>query len=98
MKRPLLSIEEVRDGIESDVPVARRVDSLSRRERQVIDMATLGLTNQEIAQRLHVTVHAVKFHLNGIYRKLGVANRTEAAVVYLRATPAVPLAGAESGD
>ena len=47
-------------------------------------MAALGLTNSEIARRLHVTVHAVKFHLAGVYRKLGVANRTEAAVLYLR--------------
>jgi DNA-binding CsgD family transcriptional regulator len=33
---------------------------------------------------LHVSVHAVKFHLSSIYRKLGVSNRTEAAVVHLR--------------
>src|SRR3954452_21744382 len=39
-----------------------------------------GLTNVEIGERLGVTVHAVKFHLNGVYRKLGVANRTAAAV------------------
>jgi DNA-binding CsgD family transcriptional regulator len=47
-------------------------------------MAALGLTNMEIGRGLHVSVHAVKFHLGAIYRKLGVANRTEAAVVYLR--------------
>ena len=48
-------------------------------------MASLGLTNWQIAARLHVTVHAVKFHLAGVYRKLGVTNRTEAAVAYLQA-------------
>jgi DNA-binding CsgD family transcriptional regulator len=58
--------------------------SLSRREREVLEMTALGLTNGQIAGRLGVTVHAVKFHLASIYRKLGVANRTEAAVVYLR--------------
>ena len=47
-------------------------------------MATQGLTNAQIAARMGVTVHAVKFHLASIYRKLGVANRTEAAVVFLR--------------
>jgi DNA-binding CsgD family transcriptional regulator len=57
---------------------------LSPRELEVLEMASLGLTNRQIAQRLYVTVHAVKFHLAGIYRKLGVANRTEAAGVYLR--------------
>jgi DNA-binding CsgD family transcriptional regulator len=34
---------------------------------------------------LNVTVHAVKFHLGSIFRKLGVSNRTEAAVAFLRA-------------
>jgi DNA-binding CsgD family transcriptional regulator len=57
---------------------------LSPRELEVLEMASLGLTNRQIAQRLYVTVHAVKFHLAGVYRKLGVANRTEAAAVYLR--------------
>jgi DNA-binding CsgD family transcriptional regulator len=58
--------------------------SLSPREQEVVEMAALGLTNGEIATRLSVTPHAVKFHLSRIYRKLGVANRTEAAVAYLR--------------
>jgi two-component system nitrate/nitrite response regulator NarL len=58
---------------------------LSTRELEVLEGATLGLTNLEIAGRLNVSVHAVKFHLASVYRKLGVANRTEAAVVCLRA-------------
>lgn len=57
---------------------------LSPRETEVVQMAVLGLTNGEIARRLRVTPHAVKFHLSSVYRKLGVANRTEAAVAYLR--------------
>lgn len=62
--------------------------ALSPRERQVLEMASQGLTNQQIAGRLSVTVHAVKFHLAGVYRKLGVKNRTEAVVVFLTAVPA----------
>lgn len=58
--------------------------ALSARELQVIEMATQGLTNAQIAVALNVSVHAVKFHLASIYRKLRVANRTEAAVTYLR--------------
>ena len=57
---------------------------LSPRESEVLRMASQGLTNAEIAARMEVTVHAVKFHLASIYRKLGVANRTEAAVMFLR--------------
>jgi DNA-binding NarL/FixJ family response regulator len=53
-------------------------------------MAARGLTNLEIAHGLHVTVHAVKFHLAAVYRKMGVANRTEAASVYLSETLSHP--------
>jgi amino acid adenylation domain-containing protein len=45
-------------------------------------MIALGLTNAEVAGRLGVTVHAVKFHLSHVYQKLGVSNRTEAAVAF----------------
>ena len=61
---------------------------LSPREAEVLALLSLGLTNPQIAGRLRVTVHAVKFHLAAIYRKLGVANRTEATAVYLRGTAA----------
>jgi DNA-binding CsgD family transcriptional regulator len=57
---------------------------LSRREAEVLAIASEGLTNEQIAARLNVTSHAVKFHLSSVYRKLGVANRTEAVVAYLR--------------
>jgi DNA-binding NarL/FixJ family response regulator len=58
---------------------------LSPREREVMQMTSKGLTNLQIAEQLTVTVHAVKFHLASIYRKLGVSNRTEAAVAFLQA-------------
>jgi DNA-binding CsgD family transcriptional regulator len=57
--------------------------SLSPREAQVIRLMTDGMTNRQIAGQLSVTIHAVKFHLASIYRKLGVHNRTEAAVAFL---------------
>ena len=59
-------------------------ESLSQREVEVLEMTSRGLTNREIATRLHVTSHAVKFHLSSIFRKLGVRYRTEAASVYQR--------------
>jgi DNA-binding CsgD family transcriptional regulator len=70
-----------------DTPPGRVVEpgfGLSPREAEVLELLSLGLTNLQIAGRLRVTVHAVKFHLAAIYRKLGVANRTEATAVYLR--------------
>jgi DNA-binding CsgD family transcriptional regulator len=63
---------------------------LSTRELQVLEMASQGMTNLQIAARLSVTTHAVKFHLARVYRKLGVVNRTEAALVYLRSGRVAP--------
>jgi DNA-binding CsgD family transcriptional regulator len=56
---------------------------LTDREREVLRRTALGETNAQIAAALGVTVHAVKFHLSSIFRKLGVGNRTGAAAVYL---------------
>jgi DNA-binding NarL/FixJ family response regulator len=67
-----------------DRPLA--LPPLSAREVQVMQLMTAGMTNQQIAGRLCVTVHAVKFHLASIYRKLDVNNRTEAVVAFLQAS------------
>lgn len=53
---------------------------LTPRELEVLQLTSRGMTNAQVAERLGVTVHAIKFHLAAIYRKLGVANRTEAVV------------------
>ena len=78
----------------SDVTESDPRATLSRREQEVLEMASLGLTNSEVAKRLDVTIHTVKFHLAATYRKLGVTNRTEAAVLYR--SPAST--GAPAGD
>jgi len=69
--------------VEPTVHQQDRLERLSRRETEVLQMVARGLTNGEIASALSVSVHAVKFHLASVYRKLEVANRTEAAAVYL---------------
>ena len=51
---------------------------LSDRELDILRLVAEGLSNTDIASRLFVTGQTVKFHLSNIYRKLGVANRTEA--------------------
>lgn len=67
---------------EASVPLG--IVALSPRERQVLALTADGMTNDEMALHLSVSVHAVKFHLAAVYRKLHVANRTEAAILYLR--------------
>ncbi|MGZ8470298.1 MAG: response regulator [Gemmatirosa sp.] len=57
---------------------------LSGRERATLALAAEGMTNGEIAARLRVSEHTVKFHLHNVYRKLGVENRTEATALFLR--------------
>lgn len=56
---------------------------LTAREHEVLERTARGLTNAQIAAELSVTTHAIKFHLVAIYRKLGVANRTQAVARYL---------------
>ena len=73
------------DEAVTDVQLDPPRSALSQRELEVLEIATLGLTNPQIAKRLGVTVHTVKFHLASIYRKLGAANRTDAIVRSLRA-------------
>jgi two-component system NarL family response regulator len=56
-------------------------DSLTARERTILEAVANGLTTRAISGQLWLSEHTVKFHLTNIYRKLGVANRS-AAVRY----------------
>jgi DNA-binding NarL/FixJ family response regulator len=61
-------------------PAAATADSpLTLREREILALVAEGATNGQIARMLWVTEQTVKFHLSNTYRKLGVANRTEAS-------------------
>jgi DNA-binding CsgD family transcriptional regulator len=57
---------------------------LTPREHEVLELVAVGAANKQIALSLGMTEHTVKFHLAGIFRKLGVTNRTEAATKHLR--------------
>jgi DNA-binding NarL/FixJ family response regulator len=52
---------------------------LTRREREILQLVAEGHSNSQLAKMLWVTEQTVKFHLSNIYRKLDVANRTEAS-------------------
>ena len=60
-------------------PLPAESSLLSARELEVLKLLASGSTNNEIARTLWVTEQTVKFHVSNIYRKLGVANRTEAS-------------------
>ena len=54
------------------------VEPLSEREREVLTLIAQGLSNQQIADALIVSVGTVKKHLNNIFGKLAVESRTQA--------------------
>jgi DNA-binding CsgD family transcriptional regulator len=67
------------DGDPPDGAPARALEPLSERELEVLALLASGKTNAEIARDLFVALGTVKSHVNNIYRKLGAANRAEAA-------------------
>jgi len=60
------------------------LEPLTKREREVLQMLAGGLANKEIAARLAISDHTVKFHVASILGKLGVSTRTEAVSVGIR--------------
>jgi len=63
-----------------DQPTAKHGDALTQRELDVLRLVAEGKTNAEIAQSLFVSVGTVKVHVERILDKLGVSDRTQAAV------------------
>jgi DNA-binding NarL/FixJ family response regulator len=64
---------------DSGSPVAAAGDDpLTDREMQVLQLVARGLPNKQIARRLNISEHTVKFHVGSILGKLGAASRTEA--------------------
>jgi DNA-binding NarL/FixJ family response regulator len=74
--------ETVRGNVVHRYRRARPADAecpLTGRETEILALAAQGYTNGRIARELWITEQTVKFHLSNTYRKLGVANRTEAS-------------------
>ncbi|MEO1221238.1 MAG: response regulator transcription factor [Pseudomonadota bacterium] len=67
-------------------------DFLTGREQEVVELVAEGLTNKEIARKLEISPATVKVHVERLIAKLGVADRTQAAVL------ATKLKSAQSGD
>jgi two-component system, NarL family, response regulator YdfI len=65
-------------------PLAELAEPLTPREREVLEMLASGLVNKEIAAKLSISEHTVKFHVASILGKLGAATRTEAVSLGFR--------------
>lgn len=59
---------------------AELLEPLTARELEVLNLLSAGRTNKEIASRLGITEHTIKFHVNAILGKLGAETRTQAVV------------------
>lgn len=79
--RPTLAPEAVQALIEITDSTPWLGDDLTEREREVLGLLVAGMSNAEIAERLIVSVAAVKYHVSSILSKLGAANRTEAVAL-----------------
>ena len=60
------------------------LDPLTQREQEVLALIAGGLTNRQIAEQLHLSVGTVKGHVHRIISKLGVSDRTQAALWLVR--------------
>jgi DNA-binding NarL/FixJ family response regulator len=53
---------------------------LSPREQEILGLVAEGMLNKQIARRLGITEHTVKIHLGNAFRRIGVSDRTSAAL------------------
>lgn len=58
-------------------------NDLTQREQEILAYVARGMTNVEIAEELHISKATVKSHLSSAFAKLGVSNRTQAAITTL---------------
>jgi DNA-binding NarL/FixJ family response regulator len=72
------------DAVTLPADPPRQVEQLTAREREVLAFMSDGLGNKEIAARLGISEHTVKFHTSSILGKLSVASRTEAVTQGIR--------------
>jgi DNA-binding NarL/FixJ family response regulator len=77
LRRVTGALATPRVGVEIEVP-------LTKRENEVLKQLAFGLTNKEIAQALGISYETVKEHVQHILRKIGVSDRTQAAVWAVR--------------
>ena len=61
-----------------------KIESLTRRELEVLKLLAIGMYNKEVAEKLEISERTVKNHVSNIFKKLEVTDRTQAAVFAIR--------------
>ena len=83
----------LKKALEAGLPpvvVINKIDRKDARPAEVLECLAQGMSNKQIASGLRLSVGTVKTHLRHIFRKLGVVDRTSAALTAIRAFPARP--------
>jgi DNA-binding NarL/FixJ family response regulator len=75
-QHPQISAEKIK--------TARKMDILTKREKEILAQVIKGLTNREIASTLFISENTVKNHLRNIMEKLQMSNRVQAATFALQ--------------
>ena len=71
----------------SDDPRVINIDDLTPREAEILRLVAMGLKNKEIGRRLGISELTVKTYLRSVFSKLGVNNRTQAAILVYDGRP-----------
>ena len=71
-------------GEKTEAPI-NPFDVLSRRELEILDLVSMGVSNEDIGGKLFISVTTVKVHVSHIFNKLNVNNRTKAALILMQA-------------
>lgn len=61
-----------------------KIENLTKRELEVLKLLAVGMYNKEVAERLNISERTVKNHVSNIFKKIGVTDRTQAAVFAIR--------------
>src|SRR5699024_2369058 len=79
--QPSIAILLIDEMNEEDNEVAMKIESLTKREYEILIVIAEGLNNREIAERLFISEKTVKNHVSNIFRKLEVNDRIQAAII-----------------
>ena len=80
------SRRQVKEVIPKDLPFTsnKPIQTLTSREKEVLKMAAQGANNKEIAEKLVLSEVTIKSHMNSIFKKLKVTNRTQAVLLAMQ--------------
>jgi two-component system response regulator DevR len=73
-------ITQVMDRVRQGTPTDNRLEGLTQREREVLELIADGLTNRQIGERMFLAEKTVKNYVSSLLAKLGMERRTQAAV------------------